>query len=140
MATVNTIAQILVPPPKYYIETLIPEVTVSSRIKAAQLVIIDRAGEDAEVDLDPAEAMEVLFRNCEDAYGFPPYENIAKHLHHWGGSDLRPVEHEIIVEALNGCTATLLRRQDRDWWLKLPGVLRRVQVAPEPVPDTGAGS
>jgi glycosyltransferase involved in cell wall biosynthesis len=140
MASINTIAQILVPPPKYYIETLIPEVTVSSRIQAAQLVIIDRAGDDAEEDLDRSEAMEVLFRNCEDAYGFPPYESLAKHLHHWGGTDLRPIEHDIITDALSGCSATLLRRQQRDWWLRLPGVLSRVQVAPEPVPDAGAGS
>jgi glycosyltransferase involved in cell wall biosynthesis len=140
MATVNTIAQILVPPPKYYIETLIPEVTVSSRIKASQLVIIDRAGEDTEKDLDRAEAMEVLFRNCEDAYGFPPYESLAKHLHHWGGTDLRPIEHEIIADALGGCGATLLRRQQRDWWLKLPSVLSRVAVKAEAVPETGAGS
>jgi hypothetical protein len=140
MATINTIAQMLVPPPKYYIETLIPEVTLSSRIKAQQLVIIDRAGEDAEVDLNRDEAMDVLFRNCEDAYGFPPYESLAQHLYHWGGTDLRPIEHEIIEDALSGCSATLLRRQQRDWWLKLPSVLSRVRVSPEPVPETGAGS
>jgi hypothetical protein len=92
------------------------------------------------MDLDRGEAMEVLFRNCEDAYGFPPYESLAEYLHHWGGSDLRPVEHEIIKEALEGCNATLLRRHQRDWWLKLPAVLSRVKVAAEPVPDTAAGS
>jgi len=44
--------------------------------------------------------LEVLLKNCEDAYGFPPYENLKEFLFCTGGIDLREKEHEIIRQAL----------------------------------------
>lgn len=122
MASVNTIAQMVVPPPKYSIERLIPEVQVDRKAKIGHLVVIE-VGPDAQVSLDSALARETLLNNCEDAYGFPPYATLEPFLSVWNGQDLKAAEREIIGEGLRHCGATLIRSQTRDWWQALPRIL-----------------
>jgi len=123
MATVNSIAQMLVPPPKYSIDRLIPGVTIGRVARPSRLLVIERGSEESEAPLNQDEAMQILFANSEDAYGFPPYAKLAPYLYEWQGVDLRPIEREIIVEALGGCPATLLCSQQRNWWQRLPVLL-----------------
>jgi glycosyltransferase involved in cell wall biosynthesis len=123
MATVNSIAQMIVPPPKYSIDKLVPGVTIGRSAKPSRLLVIERGSEEAETPLNQQDAMQILFANSEDAYGFPPYAKLAPYLYEWDGVDLRVVEREIITEALNGCPATLLSSQQRNWWQRLPALL-----------------
>ncbi len=122
MATINAIIQVLVPPPKYLIQQLIPNTEIGREATVSQVVAIDR-GPDAEVCLDGIRARETVFRNCEDAYGFPPYAALERFLAVWNGQDLRSAEHEIISEALSDCVSTLICRQKRTWWERLPALL-----------------
>lgn len=69
-ATLNAVVQRLIPPPKYDIDRLIPSAQVAPEAQIAGLVIIQR-DEDFERKLDTDEALEILFENCEDAFGFP---------------------------------------------------------------------
>ncbi|MDR3575828.1 MAG: hypothetical protein P4L50_18355 [Anaerolineaceae bacterium] len=119
MATVNALVQLLIPPPKYSVERLIPGVKMTSKAKLAGLFIIER-GEDQDVMLENAEAIEILLKNCEDAYGFPPYGAIKEFLYIANGKDLRPLEQAIIRKALSGLPSNLIRSSHLEWWQRIP--------------------
>ena len=121
-ATINALIQLLVPPPKYHVERLVPGVVVAPEARLAGMVVIQRGGID-EVGLSQDEALETLMSNCEDAYGFPPYSAIEGSLRRRNGSDLKQVERAIVASALSGLPATLLRSETMDWWRRLPGVV-----------------
>ena len=121
-ATINAIVQLLVPPPKFHVERLVPGVDVAVEAHLAGMVVIERGGR-GEVVLDEGEALATLLRNCEDAYGFPPYSAIEGFLRGRNGTDLGDVERAIVAQALSGLPATLLRSETMDWWARLPGVV-----------------
>jgi hypothetical protein len=119
MATVNALVQMLIPPPKYSIQRLVPGVKMTTKAKLAGLFIIER-GEDQDVMLESAEAIEILLSNCEDAYGFPPYGAIKEFLYMANGKDLRLVEQAIIRKALGDLPANLIRSSHLEWWRRIP--------------------
>lgn len=114
VATINAIVQMLVPPPKYPVQRLLPTAKVVREAKLTGLFIIERGGEGS-IELDHAEALDTLMANCEDAYGFPPYPTIKTFLHGSNESDLRGVERGIVTQAFEGCSAMLLRSTTMDW-------------------------
>ena len=118
VATINALVQVIVPPPKYHVERLIPDVTLGSSARLDRLVVIARGADGSRV-LDSDEALELLLEHCEDAYGFPPYEHVASFLHSGNGTDLRAKERETIRQALDGVEATVLTSSSREWWLEL---------------------
>lgn len=124
VATINALVQMVVPPPKYDIERLVPGVNVVKEARVEGLIIIQRGG-TGDVQLEPEEALQTLLENCEDAYGFMPYPVIAPFLHRSNGSSLKPIERAIVASALAGRSATLLRSETMDWWQRLPQTLRR---------------
>jgi len=119
MATTNAIIQRLVPPPKYHVERLVPNVRIAQEARLAGLVVIER-GEGGEVRLDETEALQILMANCDDSYGFPPYDAIEESLYWSNGRDLRDVERRIVAAAFEDCPAVLMRSESRSWWRTLP--------------------
>jgi len=120
-ATINAWAQILIPPPKYAIERLIPEVQVRARSTLAQVVLIEQGRESAE-RLDQEAILDHLINNGEDAYGFPPYPELADYLSRWQGRDLHGREREIIAQAIRGKSAVQMRSPSYGWWERLPEI------------------
>jgi dolichol-phosphate mannosyltransferase len=118
-ATINMIVQMLVPPPKYYVQKLVPKVKLAGLGSLTGMFIIER-GEEAIAPIQNSEAMEVLLQNCEDAYGFPPYEDLKEFLYFHEGVDLREKEHDIIRQALGSLPATVIRSSTMDWWAQIP--------------------
>jgi dolichol-phosphate mannosyltransferase len=123
MATTNAIVQFLVPPPKYHVQRLVPGVKLANEARLAGLIVIER-GDDGEVRLSDQEALDILMANSEDSYGFPPYESIKDFLYSSEGGDLRPLERATVASALMGKSATLLRSSTRDWWQRVPALVR----------------
>lgn len=119
VATINTIVQLLVPPPKYHVQQLVPHARVQQRATLAGLIIIQRGGVGDE-QLAEQEGLDILLANCEDAYGFPPYDVIKTTLHNAHDTDLRAIERDIIGRALHGLPATLLRSTTMDWSQRIP--------------------
>ena len=120
MATINTLVQWLVPPPKYSVERLVPHVKFEDLVCLAGLFIIER-GVETEASIDKETAMQVLLSNCEDAYGFPPYEAIKEFLYLPDGVDLRQEEQKIIRSAFDSQPVTLVRSSNLAWWRRIPG-------------------
>jgi hypothetical protein len=129
--TINAITQLLVPPPKYHVDRLVPGVDVASEARVEGLAIIERGGTDTQ-RVGPDLGLLILLENCEDAYGFPPYSHIEHFLHSRDGADLRTREREIIAGALRGLEATVLRSETMDWAERIPAVLGAARPAPAP--------
>jgi glycosyltransferase involved in cell wall biosynthesis len=125
-ATINAVVQFLVPPPKYHVEKLVPTAKIAPEAKLAALVVIQRGGL-GDVELEGDEALKILLQNCEDAYGFPPYDQIAGFLHSRNGNGLQDVERGIIAGVLSEIPSTLLRSETMDWCDRLPAVMENVQ-------------
>jgi hypothetical protein len=133
VATVNTIVQLLVPPPKYHVQQLVPHARVARDAWLAGLIVIERGG-DGDVNLADQEGLDILLANCEDAYGFPPYETIRSVLHNTNAVDLRAVERGIIEQALHGLPATLLRSSKMDWSYRIPALVDQPALREEWIP------
>jgi glycosyltransferase involved in cell wall biosynthesis len=135
VATINTIVQLLVPPPKYHVERLIPGVRKVRESQLAGLVVIER-GHDERRALEFEEALEIVMANCADSYGFPPYDSIEDFLQRMNGTvHLLEEERRIVGAALAGLPATLVGSSTMEWWRELPRIAG-VEVAPEPLePD-----
>jgi hypothetical protein len=146
-ATINAITQILVPPPKFHVDRLVPGTTIASEAQVAGLVVIQRGGSGDAV-LSAEETLATLLDNCEDAYGFPPYPDIEHFLHSRDGAQLQAVERETISRALHGVEGTLMRSDTMDWAKRLPRILagpshpstngrtpHRLRLAPEIAAD-----
>ncbi len=118
-ATINMFMQMVVPPPKYFVSRLVPKVKLSRVARFSGMFIIERGGEGFR-EIDNGEALEILLSNCEDAYGFPPYNDLKEFLYMRDGVDLRPKEQEIIRSALGGLSANLIRSTSLDWWCQIP--------------------
>jgi dolichol-phosphate mannosyltransferase len=114
-ATINSYVQMTIPPPKYQIERLVPDVHVVPEATVAGFVVIERSAE-SDIRLSPNEAVDVLVANSEDAYGFPPYPALANFMHSRNGRDLRIAERQILAGALAQVDAVVLRSDSMDWW------------------------
>ncbi len=120
MATVNAWVQRMIPPPKYHVHELVPTVKMAQDAKLAGMFIIER-GSDAIQPLDRQEALETLLKNCDDAYGFPPYHSIKDFLMNDHGRDLREGERQIVHSAFQDLPAMLIRSTKSEWWRLIPG-------------------
>jgi glycosyltransferase involved in cell wall biosynthesis len=122
VATINAIVQLLVPPPKYHVERLVPGVRKVHESQLAGLVVIER-GHDERRTLTPEEALEIVMANCADSYGFPPYDEIEDFLQRMNGvTHLLEEERRIVAAALSGLPATLVGSSTMEWWRELPGI------------------
>jgi hypothetical protein len=118
-ATMNTIVQMLIPPPKYMVHRLIPKVTYVDHATLTRAVIIERGSEHEEV-LQHDQAVKEFVRNAEDAYGFPPYPILANFISKWNDENLQPIEQSIVAEALKGIPTIRIRDPKFNWWQRLP--------------------
>jgi dolichol-phosphate mannosyltransferase len=130
MATINALVQFLVPPPKYSVQLLVPGVRMAKSGKLNGMFVIERSTMDEELHIGPQQALEILFANCEDAYGFPPYDAIKSFLFTSDGADLRVVEHEIIAQAMYDLPAILVRSNSMNWWRRIPALIDE-RLAPD---------
>jgi hypothetical protein len=134
-ASLNALVQMLIPPPKYMIDRLVPGVKYAKKAHLTHAVLIER-GPDAEMPMSQAEMAEELSANAEDAYGFPPYPIIGHLLYTWDGVDLHERERAIVSAALSGCKAERLRSASFGWWRRIPEIVNQFAVADETETET----
>ena len=115
VASMSAIVQMIIPPPKFQVDRLIPEAEMVSSLTLDRLVVIER-GDAVLQQLDTEAAFEILSENTEDAYGFPPYPRIGEAL----SNGEKPREQEIRRKLVARLEAVLLRTPDRAWFEKLP--------------------
>jgi hypothetical protein len=120
---INALTQILVPPPKYSVDRLVP-CRLGSSTEVKDLFVIERGAPDL-YDLDADVALERMLVNTEDAYGFPPYRYLAPALCIDGldHAQLRAREREILAGFLSGVRTRVIASDCFGWADEIPRLL-----------------
>jgi hypothetical protein len=119
VATINAGVQRLVPPPKYRVDKLVPGVRVERLAPVASLTVITAGPTESMTTLAREDGLRLLKENCEDAFGFPPYDQLARLLtRDQRGRELGAVEDEIVASALADVPLSLAT-SDRMGWAEL---------------------
>ncbi|MGH8962399.1 MAG: glycosyltransferase [Jatrophihabitantaceae bacterium] len=118
--SLNAITQLVVPPPKYAVERLVP-CERTRAVKIEELFIIER-DEFRITEIDRAGLLDELIANTDDAYGFPPFRYFAPALVVGGSAyeELRARERSILGEAMTGIRARRLATPDFTWADHIP--------------------
>jgi dolichol-phosphate mannosyltransferase len=121
---INAVTQILIPPPKFMIDRLVPTVTYQETGFVRRIYIIGR-GDPLEQPMPYEESVATLLANTEDAYGFPPFSIMeraitlrSKNLHKGKKRDvarLRTLERQILEEFLSKMPVTRLISPNFGW-------------------------
>jgi hypothetical protein len=125
---INALTQMVVPPPKYAVDRLVP-CTIGTTTEVRDLFVIERgAPRLAEMPYD--EALRRLLGNTEDAYGFPPFRYFAPALTIDGldHAHLRLREREILSGFLSGVRVRILASDCFGWADEIPRLLAREGV------------
>lgn len=137
-ASANAAVQFLVPPPKYPVTKILPGTKIATSGIPVHLFIIAR-GPESKRRLGWEEAAEMLLANCEDAYGFPPYESIESYMLGRSEEDLRAREREVILRAVASFPATLFQSTTYGWADAIRAEIDADRAAVVPFGDAGPG-
>jgi glycosyltransferase involved in cell wall biosynthesis len=135
---INAFTQILIPPPKYTVDRLLPcRMTSATRVR--ELFIIER-GEPRLADLDRSSALTQLLANTDDAYGFPPFRYLAPAIS-LGGMDyhqLRRAEREILAGFLTRVRLRTLASNTFSWADEIPRLIETPDLWTPGAPVNGS--
>ncbi|MDF3147844.1 MULTISPECIES: glycosyltransferase [unclassified Streptomyces] len=120
---INALTQIVVPPPKYAVDRLVP-CAIGTATAVRDLFVIER-GAPRLADVPYDEALRRLLGNTEDAYGFPPFRYFAPALTIDGldHAQLRVREREILAGFLSGVRVRALASDSFGWADEIPRLL-----------------
>jgi putative flippase GtrA len=130
---INAITQMLVPPPKYSVDRLVP-CRLGGSTRVDELFIIER-GAPRVAALDAQTTLERMIANTDDAYGFPPFRYLAPAITIGGAgyADLRAREREILAGFLSRVRTRVIASDCYGWADEIPQLISRSE------PDAGAG-
>jgi glycosyltransferase involved in cell wall biosynthesis len=128
---INAITQMLIPPPKYTVDRLVP-CQITSATRVSELFIIER-GSPRMVDVDKEEALTQLLENTEDAYGFPPYRYVAPAISIGEKSyhELRATERDILSRFLGHVRVRALASDSFSWADEIPQLIGQDDLPPQ---------
>ena len=118
-ATLNAIVQMVVPPPKFMVDRLIPQARYADTAQLANIVLIER-GPEREAAIPEQDKTDILLANADDAYGFPPCPMLAAELSDWQGKDLHHTERALVEGAIKGLPGVQLSSNAYDWYKRIP--------------------
>jgi hypothetical protein len=119
----NSLTQRVVPPPKYMVDRLV-DCSIARETTIENLFVIER-GKHALYDIDSADALNTLIINTDDAYGFPPFREMAPSIV-MGGDDyqeLRRKERLILESAVNSVRFRGIATDDFTWADRIASLL-----------------
>jgi 4-amino-4-deoxy-L-arabinose transferase-like glycosyltransferase/putative flippase GtrA len=121
--SINSVVQLMVPPPKYHITSLLPT-HITDEAPIDNIFLMER-GEPIEERVSLKDAVDQLIDNTDDAYGFPPFATLAPNLV-INGADyqaLRDRERELLTAALRRVKVWRLRVRGHEWGELLPRLI-----------------
>src|SRR3954453_18878761 len=129
---ITSITQMIVPPPKYNVDRLVPCRTGSST-SVQDLFIIER-GSDRISDIPADEVGEELMVNTADAYGFPPFHYPAPAIVLGDGdyAELQRKERAVLAAAMSLIPARRIASDSFGWADTIPELLARNRVLEGP--------
>ena len=125
----NSLTQRIVPPPKYNVDRLV-DCLVHRRTTIENLFVIER-GPTGLREVGDSEALETMVANTDDAYGFPPFRQMAPSI--IIGTDdydeLRRKERAIMSSALANFRVRGLSCDDFSWADRIVDLLNPSSIA-----------
>lgn len=123
IVSINSIVQILVPPPKYRIETLMA-CRIATEAPIGHVFLMER-GESLHEEVAPDDAIGQLIENTDDAYGFPPFSTFAPQIVIDGDDylTLRQKEEGLLRNALQQASVHRVRVPGHGWAELLPQLM-----------------
>ena len=114
--SLNATVQAMIPPPKYDVTELV-DCEIGRRTRLDHVFLIERGDRTQVSEVKGSEAVDALLGNTEDAYGFPPYPSMARHITIGGLShvELMRRERAILESALGGRSLTRIVAADYGW-------------------------
>jgi len=112
---INSIIQRIIPPPKYDVDRLV-DVTIIRNTTVHDLFVIER-GEPGLAEIEFTEGIETLVANTDDAYGFPPFKQMAPSIA-IGAADyaqLRRTERSLLEQAMRNIRMRRLGSDSFSW-------------------------
>lgn len=137
---INALTQMLVPPPKYSVDRLVPcRMTSATRVR--ELFIIER-GPARLADLDRKSALNQLIVNTDDAYGFPPFRYLAPAITVGGLSyqQLRMAERKILAGFLSNVRVRTLASNTFSWADEISRLIDQDALWPSGPADTATSA
>ena len=133
---INAITQILVPPPKYTVDRLVP-CRLGSSTRVEELFIIER-GTPGIHDLDHADTLDRMIANTDDAYGFPPFRYLAPAVTIAGKGylELRAMERDILDSFLANVRTRVVASDNFGWADEIPRLLATERLT---IPEQKSG-
>jgi dolichol-phosphate mannosyltransferase len=140
--SVNSIVQMIIPPPKYHINSLF-DCEVGGEAPIEHVFVLER-GEACQEEISLEAAVDQLIENTDDAYGFPPFASFAPHLRIDGDDypTLRHKERAILTSALARTKTWRLRVSGHEWADLLPDIIegqpgrsRLIAIPIDPIAD-----
>jgi dolichol-phosphate mannosyltransferase len=154
IVTVNAWVQILIPPPKYHVTSLI-DCDMADRSVIDSIILMERGEPFAELPTLDA-TVDRLLTNTDDAYTFPPFASFAPMLVFNGvGYDaLRVRERELLEAAMADVWRVRVRVVGHEWAEIIPDLVERrrpelarraaaiasAEAAPAPVPASATAA
>jgi 4-amino-4-deoxy-L-arabinose transferase-like glycosyltransferase/putative flippase GtrA len=121
--SINSVLQIIVPPPKYHITALLPA-HIATDVPITNVFLMER-GEPIQERVALEAAIDQLIENTDDAYGFPPFSTLAPQFVIDGRNyeQLRARERELLTSAMANVTIWRLRVRGHEWGELLPRLI-----------------
>jgi hypothetical protein len=126
---INAITQMVVPPPKYTVDRLVPcRLGCSTRVD--ELFILERGAPRIQV-LDGGATLERMIANTDDAYGFPPFRYLAPAItvNGLGYAALREREREILAGFLSRVRTRVVASNTYGWAEEIPRLLHNTPAS-----------
>ena len=130
IVTINAIVQLLVPPPKYHVTSLV-DCDITDEAPLDSVILMERGVPAAEEGVALEATLDELLANTEDAYTFPPFGWFAPYLVFDGmGIDaLRARERDLLREAVSHARRMRVRVAGHEWAQVIPDLLRSRDAA-----------
>lgn len=126
IVTINSWVQLLVPPPKYHVQSLI-DCDMTDRAPIDSIILMERGTPPLAEEPDFELTIERLIENTDDAYTFPPFAAFAPMLV-FGELDyaaLRVRERQILETAVAKAWRVRVRVVGHNWSELIPSLVER---------------
>jgi len=137
---INSLTQRIVPPPKYHVDRLV-DCRIVRNVQIDNLFVIER-GEPVLADIPFEEAVQTLVDNTDDAYGFPPFRQMAPSIviGEDDYAELRRKEREILVQAMRTIRVRRLSSSTFSWAEDIAALLQGSGSSATPEQPAGSAA
>jgi len=116
--TINTIGQAIIKPPKFKIENLLQSVTIEEKTRVKTLYFLERGGGEQIEEVPTKVALRKAIENSDDAFLFPPYDDLIHYINIGGktAKELLEEERNMLEKFLIGVNCCIIKSDKRAWY------------------------